>query len=306
MVLISGASGLVGEELTAKLLAQGHRVHALTRRKPDEMKATAGLTWFQWDVSKGEFDPASLAGVTDIVHLAGTSIGGGPWTASRREAIRHSRVESIRMIFDYLDKKPCPDLRTVVSASATGIYEPHQENLLDEQAPVSQEFLGRTCVGWESVVSQGATRHRLRAVCLRSGVVLSRQGGMYAQLRPLVRMGLGVIPGTGKQWLPWVHVQDAVQAYMYALHASDMRGAYNLVAPEGSSMGHLMRSMARALGRKIWLPPVPSFLIRLGMGRMSALLLDSMLVSSAHLQEAGFVFEYPQLEQALDSLEENA
>lgn len=306
VVLITGSTGLVGRELTAKLLAKGHRVHALTRRKAGGLTSHHALKWFYWDVSKNVLDPACLDGVTDIVHLAGESIGGGRWTARRRELIRSSRIASIRLLYVLLSGREEHEIGTVVSASATGIYVPNLQTLLDESAPESPMFLGRTCVDWEEAVTEGAQSLGLRAVCFRSGVVLSKQGGMYAQLRPTVRMGLGVVPGTGKQWLPWIHVEDAVGAYLYALETPEMKGAYNLVAPEQATMGVFMHKMARALRRKIWIPPVPSLMIRLGLGRMSTLLLDSMQVSSAKLQASGFTFKYPHLAQALHNLEGNA
>lgn len=306
-ILISGADGLVGQALSTHLITQGVEVHALTRRK-DQVQALdgkeVGKRYFYWDPSQKQLDAASLNGVTGIVHLAGESIGGGRWTPRRKKALLESRVDSIQLILDALRLSPVPhQVRALVSASATGIYEPHPEHTLVEESPVGKGFLAEVCQAWEQTVHHGGAELGLRTVMLRSGVVWSRSGGMYAQLRSMTQRFPAVIPGSGRQWMPWIHIQDAVRAYALALDSERLEGPYNLVAPDAVTMGEFMHAVARGVGKKVWLPPVPAPLVRLGLGEMSALLLDSMKVSPSRLLLAGFSFDYPTFSEALRDLQ---
>lgn len=306
-ILISGADGLVGKALCAYLLAQGLEVHALTRSR-DKVQFQEGnrpgMRYFYWDPSLKQLDAASLNGVTGIVHLAGESIGGGRWTARRKKAIMESRVDSIQLILDTLRLSPVPhQVNTLVSASATGIYQSHPEHILVEDSPLGRGFLGEVCRSWEQVVEQGGAALGLRTVMLRNGVVWSRAGGMYAQLLEMTRRFPAVIPGSGRQWMPWVHIQDVVSAYALALNATHLEGPYNLVAPDPITLGEFMHALAGIVGKKVWLPPIPAPLVKLGLGEMSALILDSMKVSPSRLLLAGFNFEYPTFHDAFVCLQ---
>src|SRR5690554_1714435 len=306
-ILISGADGLVGSALSTHLLDQGVAVHALTRRKDKAQSqdpSEAGKRYFHWDPARKQLDAACLNGVTGIVHLAGESIGGGRWTARRKKVLLESRIDSIRLIFDALRLSPVPhQVHTVVSASATGIYQPHPEHILVEDSPVGNGFLAEVCQAWEQTIQQGGAELGLRTVMLRSGVVWSREGGMYAQLADMTRRFPAVIPGSGRQWMPWVHIQDAVRAYAMALYSDRMEGPYNLVAPDSITLGDFMHALAENLEKKVWLPPVPAPFVRLGLGEMSSLLLDSLKVSPSRLMIAGFNFYFPTATEALRDLQ---
>lgn len=306
-ILITGGNGMVGKALTEWLLDTGYQVNVLQRRsanRKNEYVERVGLNNFYWDVEAGELDTDCLHDVSVIVHLAGASIGAGRWTAARKRAIIDSRVNSINLVFSALSAKKEHKVHTVISASATGYYKTHNDRVLVEESPSSDGFLGETCKAWESAVTQGCERLEIRSVLMRSGVILDREEGIYAQLRGMAQSGLGVIPGSGKQWLPWIHIEDAVRAYTWAVENKGLRGPYNMVSPEAVTLGQFMRALAASLKKKIWLPPIPAFFVRLGMGQMSALVLDSMNVSPSKLMMTGFDFNYANLTDAIHELED--
>lgn len=307
IVLVTGADGLIGSTLIPLLLRSGYGVHALSRRKnrqsASKEKENPALTYFYWDVEKGLVDPDCLKGVEIVVHLAGENIGAKRWTNSRREKILSSRVDSISLIYDLILKGKYTQVKTVVSASATGYYaDSSRDGILFEESPASADFLGRVCVAWESAVEEGRQRMGLRTVCYRTGVVLAANGGIYAMLKPLVSKGLGLVLGSGRQWMPWIHVEDACQAYLHAIEQQDMSGAYNLVAPDQVKFNNFMNLFAEMLGKSIWLPRVPALFLKLGMGKMSALLLGSARVSSSKLQQTGFNYKFGFLREAFAKL----
>lgn len=308
VVLLSGSDGLIGTALIPLLLNSGYRVHALSRRKNRQLENTAhqdpALTYFYWDVDKGVIDPACLIGVEAIVHLAGENIGSRRWTSSRKEKILSSRVDSISLIYELILKEKYTQVKTVVSASATGYYaDSSRDGILVEGSPASADFLGRVCVTWESAVEEGIQRMGLRTVCYRTGVVLAVHGGIYTLLKPMVSKGLGLVLGSGRQWMPWIHIEDACQAYLHAIEHDNMSGAYNLVAPDQVRFGEFMRVFAEKFKKSIWLPRVPSVFLRVGMGKMSALLLGSARVSSSKLQQTGFDYKYGLLREAFAGLD---
>lgn len=298
-VLITGGSGLVGRHLCQELANRGYGVNVLTRATDTEGEDP--IRYFNWDVEKGHIDPGCLEGVTYVIHLAGENIGALPWSNRRKEAIVDSRIDSIAILYRHMETAP-NDIKAVVSASATGYYGDRGAEVLSEEHAPKKGFLGDTCVRWERAVQDGR-RLGLRTVSLRSGAVLATKGGMYSRLRSLARAGLGVIFGNGRQYLPWVHIDDAVQAYIHAMERPSLSGAYNLVAPEQVTLADFTRQLAAFFGRSVWTPPIPVVLLKMVMGQMSQLLLDSTRASADKLLASGFEFRYPTLGSAIAQLE---
>ncbi|WP_257667092.1 TIGR01777 family oxidoreductase [Parapedobacter tibetensis] len=298
-VLVTGASGLIGQELVTALVNRNYSVKVLSRHK--QQAESPSVQFYEWDVSKGEVDMACVDGVEAVIHLAGENIGALPWSNSRKRTILESRTKSIALIYDLLKKNPNHNVKTVVSASASGYYNDRGDELMTEDKAPKNDFLGQTCLKWEQAVSQGKDL-RLRTVSLRSGMVLSANGGVYRKLANMVRKGLGAVPGTGKQWMPWIHIDDTVAMYIFALEHNGIAGAYNMAAPEQITFSTFVGTMAKHLGKPIWLPHIPKFLLKTVMGQMSEMLLSSTRVSSEKIRNAGFQFRYPTIAEALEAV----
>lgn len=298
-VLITGASGLVGRKLVETLVSLNYQVNALSRTK--QHTTLSSVRFFQWDVSKGEIDAACIDGVEAIVHLAGENIAALPWSNSRKQAILESRTQSIAMLYELLKKTKSHTVNAVVSASASGYYNDRGDELMTEDQPPADDFLGQTCLKWEEAVRKG-NELGLRTVSLRSGVVLSHDGGAYRKLANMVKKGMAAVPGSGKQWMPWVHITDAVSMYIFALEHMGIHGVYNLVTPDQATFSTFVRKVAAHLGKSVWLPNIPAFLLKALLGQMSELFLNSTRMSAEKIINAGFQFQYPDLEGALADL----
>ncbi len=287
-VLVTGATGLIGSHLVPALKREGHQVVRLGRRP--------GAADFLWDPLRGTLDARALEGVEAVVHLAGENIG-QRWTAQRRERIWRSRVEGARLLAEAIVAAPSPP-RVFVSASAVGYYGDRGQEPLDESSGPGTGFLADLCRAWEEA-AQGATRAGTRVVNTRFGVVLSGRGGALARLLPLFRLGLGATLGSGRQFMSWVALDDAVAGLLFALSRDDLSGPVNVTAPNPVTNAEFTRTLARVLGRPAFLR-VPAFALRLAMGRMAdEALLMGQRVLPAKLQAAGFQFRYPELEAAL-------
>lgn len=298
-VLVTGASGLVGKALITALLDGGYTINALSRS--DRNDESPRVRFYKWDVAAGEVDAACIAGVEAIIHLAGENIGALPWSNHRKRAILESRTASIGLLYDLLEKKGTHGVKSVISASASGYYSDRGEELMTEDKPPAEDFLGQTCADWERAVNRG--RHLgMRTVSLRSGVVLSPNGGVYKKLASMVKMGLGAVPGSGKQWMPWIHIDDAVAMYLFALEHNGIQGVYNMAAPEQVSFSTFVRTMAKQLAKPLWLPNLPAFLLKAVMGQMSEMLLSSTRMSVEKIRNAGFDFNYPKIGVAIKAI----
>lgn len=289
-VLLTGSHGLVGSALAAYLVGGGHQVVRAVRRNPE-----AGDVL--WDPVGQGLDPESLAGVDALVHLAGESIASGRWTPEVKRRIRDSRTQGTRLLSEALAALPDPP-KVVVSASAIGIYGSRGEQWLNETAPVGDDFLAEVCQGWEA--AWGAAEAKgIRVVKLRFGLILSPQGGALARMLLPFQLGLGGRLGSGRQWMSWIALDDVLGIIQHALVTPDLVGAVNAVAPEPVSNLQFTRILARVLQRPAvaW---VPSLAARLAFGEMAdALLLTSARVVPEKLQQSGYRFAYPHLEEAL-------
>jgi uncharacterized protein (TIGR01777 family) len=299
-VLVTGATGLVGGRLLPRLGQRGVRVRALTRDPERARRALgAGAEAFGWNGT--DVPEAALRGAGAVVHLAGEPVFGGLPSAARRERIRASRVRSTESLAAGLGRLAEAERpRVLVCASAVGWYGgDHGDAELDEAAPAGRGFLAELCRDWEAAAA-GAEQHGVRRVSLRFGVVLAREGGALAlMLRPF-RLGLGGPLGSGRQWVPWVHVDDAVGLILFGLDADAAAGAINAVAPEPVRNRELTRLLAAKLGRPAFLP-VPAFALRAALGELAGELLDSRRVVPHRAQALGYGFAHPTLASALDA-----
>lgn len=290
-ILITGASGLIGSQLSQALQADGHNVLRAVRRPPTSTNEV------HWDPQRGEIDSARLAGLDAVVHLAGANIAGKRWTESYKNEIRDSRVQGTRLISETiarLQRKP----RVFISASAIGYYGDRGATELDESASAGDGFLPDVCLAWEGAC-QPARDAGIRTVNTRTGVVLSAEGGALKSMLLPFKLGLGGIVGSGNQFMSWIAMDDVVRALQFLLANDSLSGPVNLVAPGAVNN----RTFTKILGNVLRRPtifPLPAFAAKLVFGEMAdGLLLASALVVPRKLQEADFHFTYPQLPSAL-------
>jgi uncharacterized protein (TIGR01777 family) len=294
-VLVTGASGLVGHALVARLREAGRAVR-LVSRTPARLAQGAGIEAVGWDGLA--LDPKALAGVSAVVHLAGEPVFGGLPTRARRERIWSSRIDSTRGLVDGVGALPS-DRRaaTLVCASAVGFYGDRGDQLLKEEAAPGDGFLAELCVAWEEEARR-AEALGVRVVRLRFGVVLSRSGGALPLLSRAFRLGLGGRLGSGQQWFPWIQLDDAVALAERALDDPRLSGPLNVVAPGAVRNAEFTRAVAKAVSRPALLP-APAFVLRLALRELASEFLDSRRVIPARAEALGHPFRFPNLPSAL-------
>jgi hypothetical protein len=288
-VAVVGATGLIGRRLVTALAARGDKAIAVSRRGAPMERATA----VAWDPAWGPPPRAMLDGVDAVVNLAGAPIGGGRWTAARKRAIRESRVETTRQLVDALGPE---GPRILVNASGVDYYRP-SEAPVDESAPPGRGFLAEVCVAWEGEARRAEARG-VRTVVVRTGIVMAPEGGVLPQLARVTRLGLmGPLAG-GRQWVSWVHIEDHVALLLLALDRDDLAGPINSTAPRPVRQREMARTLGRVLKRPALLPgPGPA--MRIVLGEMADLVLDSHRVMPAAALAAGHTHRYEALEPAL-------
>jgi uncharacterized protein (TIGR01777 family) len=295
-VLISGGTGLIGSRLVASLRASRAPVRILTRSAASGRSAPdPGVERLQWDGT--QLPDAALRGCAAVVHLAGEPVFGGPLTAARRERIASSRIESTRSIAAALRATPAADRpASFVCASAVGFYGSRGEELLDESAGPGSGFLSEVCQQWEAAAATAADA--LRVVSLRTGIVLAREAGALPMMALPFRFGFGGRMGDGRQWVPWIQIDDAVSLIRRILQDDALHGAVNVVAPRPARNANLSSEIARALHRPCLLP-VPALALRLALGPLSDELLGSRRCIPQRMIDLGFEFAHTDIRSAL-------
>jgi uncharacterized protein (TIGR01777 family) len=294
-VLLSGGSGFVGKALTQVLVDSGFSVSVLSRSK---RKNTEEVSYYTWDVSKQLMEEEAVLKADYIIHLAGENIAGARWTSKRKNEIIASRVDSIKLIYTILVKNN-KKLEAFVSASGIGIYGAvNGEEICTEQTPPVDDFLGSTCQKWEAA-AETIQNLGIRTVKIRTGLVLGENDGFLKKLTPIFKLKLGSALGSGKQYMPWIHIDDLCAIYLQSLNNVEMKGAYNAAVADATNNTIFSTILAKIYGYKLWLPNVPSFLIRLGMGEMAVIILTGRRVSADKIKKTGFEFRYLCLEKAL-------
>jgi len=295
-ILLTGGTGLIGTQLTKALLAKGYQVSHLDRKPGKNPQVKTYLL----DVTKGEIDATCINGVDTIVHLAGAGIVGKRWTDERKKEIINSRTQSIGLIYDLLKKKNHL-VKSVISASATGYYGDRADELLTEESAPGNDFLAEVCIKWEQAADAGLDTG-LRVVKLRTGVVLDKNGGALPQLANPIKWGIGSPMGSGKQWMPWIHWKDVVKLYLYAIENSALKGVYNMTGPNPVTNQELTKAVAKQLRKPLWAPNVPEFVLKLILGEMRAVVMESDRTSAQKIEDAGFKFDFPELQDALKDI----
>ncbi|WP_037309295.1 TIGR01777 family oxidoreductase [Amycolatopsis orientalis] len=288
-VLIAGASGLIGTSLTTRLRGSGHEVIRLVRREEragDERR---------WDPPAGEIADGALDGVDAVVNLAGAPLLPGRWSAARKQVLLDSRVEPTEVLAEAVAEHGIPVL---VNASAVGYYGDPGPSVVDESSPAGRGFLAGLCTAWEAATETAATAGA-RVVRIRTGLVLARKGGLLDVLRPLFRLGLGGKLGDGKQYMPWISLDDEVGAIVFALEHESLSGAVNLSGPQPATNAAFTKALGHAVHRPaIW--QVPGFAMKIALGQAAEeMALFGQRAMPRALEEAGYHFRHPTLEDAL-------
>jgi uncharacterized protein (TIGR01777 family) len=297
-VVITGGSGLIGSEVARDLGSAGHEVVILTR-DPTKAALPPNTRAVQWDGKTATGWSSLLDGNTAIVHLAGESIAAGRWSDAKKRRIRESRVESGQAVIAAIRQaKERP--RVLLQGSAVGYYGPCGDEVVTESSPPGRDFLADICVEWESSTAEAEGLGVRRAI-LRTGVVLSRNGGALPRMAIPFRMMAGGSLGSGRQWFPWIHIADEVAAIRFLIEREDARGPFNLTAPRPLTN----RDFSSALGKALHRPSLafaPGFALRAVMGEMADMLLNGQRAVPQRLLELGYAFRYPEALPALRSL----
>jgi len=292
-ILITGASGLVGTRLTELLIQKGHRVSHLSRSAKE-----GNVPSFVWNVDKEYIDPNALNNIDTIIHLAGANVGEKRWSKKRKKEILESRTASTRLLFNQL-KQNENEIKTFISASGISWYGLHlTDQLFTEEVSPAHDFLANVAVEW------GAEADKLkslgiRVVKIRTGLVLSKNDGALEQIVKPIKFYVGSPLGSGQQYMSWIHIDDLCKIYIKAVEDERMEGVFNGVAPHPVTNKEVTAIIAKILSRPLWLPAVPSFALRLALGEMANLVIYGSNVSSKKIEQAGYQFQFAQLEDAL-------
>jgi len=298
-IIITGGTGLIGRALTNVLVADGHQVIILSRTPQQTTGLPASANIESWDGRTADGWGPLAESADAIVNLAGESIAAGRWTATRKHRIRQSRLDAGRAVVQAVElaaHKP----HVVVQASGIGYYGPTEDQEITEETPPGDDFLARVAQEWESSTAAVETLGVRRAI-IRTGVVLSMDGGALPRMLLPFKLFAGGPLGSGRQWLPWIHLADEVAAIRFLIENENAAGPFNLAAPHPLTNAQFSRVVGRVMGRPA-IAPTPGFALRLAFGEMATLLLDGQRAAARKLQALGFRFRYPQAEEALRDL----
>lgn len=291
-MLITGATGLIGKALQRSFRAKGYDLLLASRSEPSDGDQ------IQWDAAEGFSDPAQLEGVDAFVHLAGESVSGLRWTDEKKKAIRDSRVLGTRSVvraISNLKERP----KVLVAASAIGFYGERGDEELTESSTAGDDFLSDVAREWESEARR-AEDAGIRTVLLRTGIVLSKDGGALGTMLTPFKLGVGGVVGSGKQWMSWISLDDEVEIINFAIENENLRGAVNAVSPNPVTNYEFTKTLGEVLYRPTILP-LPEFAVSMVFGEMGdALLLASTRANPRRLLDAGFEFKYPDLKPAIE------
>ena len=302
-ILITGATGLVGKVLTASLRDQGHTVHYLTTSKTKIVQEPNYLGYL-WNPAAGQIDEAAFEGVEIIIHLAGATIA-QRWTAANKQSIKASRIQSAQLMYEVLERfresKKSTTLKHIISASAIGCYPSSDTALYYENYEgYATGFLGEVVQEWEEAVYR-FQELGVKTTVVRTGIILDKSSGALEKIIQPIKKYVGAPLGSGTQWQSWIHIKDMARLYMHIVD-QQLEGAYNGVAPHPVTNTQLTKEAARVLKKPLFLPKVPAFVLKLLLGDMSEIVLQSQQVSAQKIKQTGFVFKYPTINKALQDL----
>lgn len=295
VVLITGGSGMIAQELSSLLEQNGYEVRFLSRSKKTE-------NHYVWKIKSGFIDRAAFKDVNHIIHLAGANISDKRWTKKQKKEILESRTDSTQLLFDTINNHQIK-LDTFIATSAVGYYGTQKKDIeFTEDSPVGTDFLATVCNEWERISDNFKLIKNTRVVTLRLGVVLSKDGGAFEKMTKPILVNVGAALGSGEQYIPWIHLNDLCLFMKYVIENKAIEGIYNVVAPEHITNTEFTNRIAQKLNKKIWLPNIPSFILKLILGEMATIVLNGNKVSSKKLQSTAFEFNYPTVEKALNNL----
>ncbi len=312
-VLITGGTGLIGTALSQHLLNEGYNVIILSRNPQETasrhdvdaqrkfFRYSGNIFYSRWNIREMTIDAAAFKEADFIVHLAGAGVADKRWTDARKKEILESRTRSSELLLKYL-KNEENKVKAVISASAIGWYGPDNGKVFTEDDPPANDFLGQTCLAWESSIDPVMALGK-RLVKLRTGIVLSNDGGALAEFKKPIRLGVAAVLGDGKQMTSWVHIDDVCRGFIHAIENQQMHGSYNLTAPHPVTNEKLTMELAADMKGKMFIRSrVPAGILKLILGEMSVEILKSATVSSAKLQKEGFTFLFQDIDKALADL----
>jgi uncharacterized protein (TIGR01777 family) len=327
-VLITGGMGMIGRALTQALTEMGFNVIILTRRMPaagsgmrdtrygDGEKSSitnhgsrnsnpeTRITYALWDIEKKIIDKGAVSKADHIIHLAGANFADKRWNEKTKNEIVSSRVDSAKLIIEGLRTIP-NKVKTVISASGISWYGADNKNQpgpFSETDPPANDFMATTCKQWEAAIEPASFLGK-RLIKFRIGPVLSTEGGAYVEFKNPMRFGLAGIIGNGKQIISWIHIDDLIRSILFAIENEKMEGVYNVVAPKPVSNKELVLKIAKINRGKAYMAVhAPSFALKIVFGEMINEILKSTTVSSAKLQQAGFIFQYEDVDKAVEQL----
>lgn len=295
IVLITGASGAIARVLSKKLENQ-YSIRFLTRKKEAENE-------FEWDIENQIVDENAFENVSHIIHLAGANISEKRWTEDRKKELISSRVDSAKLILNTLKKKNLK-LRSFISASGINFYGTKTtDKIFTENYAPGNDFLSEVVIVWEKAADEFKEQNIAeRVVKIRTAVVLSKNEGALAKMMTPIQFGIGSPLGSGKQYMPWIHIDDICSIYEFALKDTEVEGSYNASAPQHTTNENLTKLIAKVLNKPLFMPNVPSFILKLIFGELADALLEGSRASSEKIIKAGFEFQFPDLKMALEDL----
>lgn len=298
-VLITGATGFIGSELTAFLLQNNCTVHYVTTSAKKINNSNANFQGFLWNPDKNEIDVNCFNGVDVIVNLAGHSIN-CKWNNANKIQILQSRISCSKTLFNAL-KTTNHTVKYIINASAIGIYKSSEDLIFTEDSQdFGNDFLALVCKQWEQANKNFETLG-IAVSFARFGLILSKKQGVLNELHKVVSKGLGANLGNGKQWMSWIHYQDAVQI-LYKLITTQKTGVFNVVAPNAVQQNTFLKTLAKQLNKPFWLPNIPNFIVKILLGEKALLVLSSQHVKPQNILKLGYMFKYVNLNDALKNL----
>jgi uncharacterized protein (TIGR01777 family) len=297
-ILIAGGTGLIGRQLIQSLIPVGHSV-VLLSRSAERLPQVQGVSAVKWDGKTTTGWGGLMNEVDAVINLAGENLGSFPWTENRKRKFRDSRVAAGKALSKAIEEsKTRPGV--FIQASAMGFYGPRGEEEVDESTGPGIDFSSRLCIDWEES-SKSIENLGIRRVIVRTGIVLARKGGILHQMALPARLFVGGRMGDGKQGIPWIHIEDEINAIIFLNGNTTAKGVFNLSAPEPVSNAVFTQSIASVLHRPYWFH-APKGIIKLVLGEMSTFLLDGHYMMPRNLMNLGFPFKFKTLKQALDDL----
>ncbi len=296
--LIFGGTGFIGRNLCNELLSAGYKISIVSRNPQKAGLSGSGAEAVEWSVSAGALPVESLDGVTVIINLAGESIGNRRWTQPVKEEILNSRVQITQAIVNAIKQQRVIP-KVLINASAIGFYGPRGDAEITESTPAGHDFLAKVCQAWEEEAFKAQTSGA-RVVVVRIGVVIGDAGAL-ARMKAPFRFYVGGPLGTGAQWMSWIHVKDLTRLIRFAAENENIIGPVNATAPEPVRMKDFCNTLGQVMGRPSWLP-VPGFLLKVVLGEMSDMLLNSQRVLPDKILKEGFLFRFPVLKNALEDI----